>query len=61
MVREVFAKKGAAIHNVDATLVAQKPKLAPPLPAMPETLSRTLNFPASRIAVKATTCSAACR
>lgn len=55
MVREVLAKKNATIHNVDATLVAQEPKLAPHLPAMLENLSRTLGIPASRIAVKATT------
>lgn len=55
MVREVLAKKGAVIHNVDATLLAQEPRVGPHIAAMVENLSRVLAIPASRIAVKATT------
>ncbi|MCC7518235.1 MAG: 2-C-methyl-D-erythritol 2,4-cyclodiphosphate synthase [Verrucomicrobiae bacterium] len=55
-VRETLAARKAAIHNVDATLIAQEPKLAPHLPVMLENLSRVLGIPAGRIAVKATTC-----
>jgi 2-C-methyl-D-erythritol 2,4-cyclodiphosphate synthase len=54
-VREVLAAKKAVIHNVDATVVAQEPRLSPHLPAMLANLSRALGIPADRIAVKATT------
>ncbi len=55
IVRETLEKKKAAIHNVDATVIAQEPKLAPHLPAMLDRLARALKIPADRIAIKATT------
>jgi 2-C-methyl-D-erythritol 2,4-cyclodiphosphate synthase len=41
--------------NVDSTIVAQKPKLAPHLPAMCERIAAALQIPRERINVKAKT------
>lgn len=41
--------------NVDVTIVAQKPKLSPYIPAMIESLAETMLIPAECINVKATT------
>ena len=53
---------GAALHeagcrvgNIDATIVAQKPKLAPYLMAMSENIARTLGISVNDVSVKATT------
>ena len=46
---------GWRIENVDATILAQAPKLAPYIPAMRENLSRALGIPVSDVSVKATT------
>lgn len=47
--------KGWRIANLDATVVAQQPRLAPHLAQMKEALSRALGLDAGRIGVKATT------
>jgi len=47
--------KGYAIGNLDATIVAQRPKLAPHIPQMRENIARALKADADRINVKATT------
>ncbi len=46
---------GFQVENVDATVVAQAPRLAPHIPAMRENIARTLGLPVSRVNVKATT------
>lgn len=46
---------GWRIGNIDATVVAQAPKLAPHIPAMRERLAAVLGLPADRINVKAKT------
>ena len=51
MVRE----KGWEIVNVDNTLLAQKPKIAPFVPAMRQALADTLGLPVEAVSVKATT------
>ena len=43
------------ISNVDATMLAQKPRLGPFIPEMRERISSTLSLPADRISVKVTT------
>jgi 2-C-methyl-D-erythritol 2,4-cyclodiphosphate synthase len=43
------------IGNVDATVVAQAPRLAPHVPAMRENLARALGVDVGRVSVKATT------
>jgi 2-C-methyl-D-erythritol 2,4-cyclodiphosphate synthase len=47
--------RGYEVNNVDGTIVAQRPKLAPYMPRMVQILSKTLKVPADRINIKATT------
>ena len=54
-VREVLAENGYRIGNIDATILAQKPKLAPHIDAMRKNLADTLGIDPSRVSVKATT------
>jgi 2-C-methyl-D-erythritol 2,4-cyclodiphosphate synthase len=54
-VRDVLAGKGASIVNIDATLVAEEPKISPHLAAMKTALSEALSLPPERIGIKATT------
>ena len=46
---------GVTINNVDITIIAQAPKLAPYNAQMRENLANTLGIPLSRVNVKATT------
>lgn len=48
-------EQGYRVGNVDATIVAQAPKLAPYIPAMREKIARCLGVEAARVNVKATT------
>ena len=54
-VREKIAEAGFAVENVDATVIMQRPKLAPYLPLIRQTLANALQIDASTISVKATT------
>ncbi len=45
--------RGGALVNVDATVLAQAPKLAPHLPEMAKRLSGVLGIPLDRVSVKA--------
>lgn len=54
-VRETLAAKGTALINIDATLIAEEPKIAPHLAGMKAALSQALALPADRIGIKATT------
>jgi 2-C-methyl-D-erythritol 2,4-cyclodiphosphate synthase len=55
IVRERLTALGVDVHNVDATLVAEAPKIAPHLAAMKENLATALNVPTDRVGIKATT------
>ena len=44
-----------AVGNVDATLIAQAPRMAPHIPAMRERIAADLNVTPDRVNVKATT------
>ncbi len=58
LLRRVVEKLGAAgfrVQNVDATLVAQAPKLSPYIESMRERLAADLQIDAGRVNVKATT------
>lgn len=58
LLREVVEKvyaQGAAVANVDATLVLQAPKVAPYAPAMRENLAACLRCTVGQVSVKATT------
>lgn len=52
---QLLAEDGGRLLNIDATVVAQRPKLAPHFPKMREALSRTLGIPAAQVSLKATT------
>lgn len=54
-VYERIAAAGLRVGNVDVTIVAQKPKLAPYVPEMTVNLARALHIPPSHVNVKATT------
>ena len=54
-VRELVSAEGWEIRNVDATILAQAPKLAPHISAMRQNLASTLCIDVSRVSVKATT------
>ena len=43
------------IHNVDATLIAEEPRISPHLAAMKENVGKALGLPPSRVGIKATT------
>lgn len=48
-------KKGFTICNIDATIIAQKPKMAPHIPTMRENIAKALNISIDQINIKATT------
>lgn len=48
-------ERGFEIGNVDSTVVAQRPKLAPYMGKMRENLARAMGVDVSRVSVKATT------
>lgn len=54
-IRTKLMDKGFVIINIDATIVAEVPKLAPYIEKMRERLSGTLKIPAENLSVKATT------
>ena len=54
-VAEVMAERGYRLGNVDATVIAQAPKLAPHIPMMRENIAAAFGVDADRISVKATT------
>ncbi len=54
-VGELLDEKGYVIENIDATIIAQKPKLAPYRPQMAANIAEALHLDAGRVSVKATT------
>lgn len=52
---EMVREKGYELGNTDVTIVAQKPKLAPFIPQMIESLAACMGIDADRVSVKATT------
>lgn len=54
LLRRVVARLGAEIGNVDATVVIERPKLAPHRPEMRRRLADALGIPVARVNVKAT-------
>ncbi|MFM8657471.1 MAG: 2-C-methyl-D-erythritol 2,4-cyclodiphosphate synthase [Chthoniobacterales bacterium] len=47
--------RGARINSIDATVIAEAPKIGPHVFAMRERIAGALGMPAARVAVKATT------
>ena len=55
-VNELISSVGyTEIINIDATIIAEKPKLSPFIPAMREKIASVLEIESSRINIKATT------
>lgn len=54
-VYEMMSKRGYKISNIDATVIAQKPKLAPYIDKMRENIASVLHCEIDRVNVKATT------
>ncbi len=48
-------ERGLAISSLDATVIAQEPRLAPHVQAMREAIARTLEVDVDKVSVKATT------
>ena len=54
-VRNILKENGFSVVNIDATIIAQKPKLADFIPHMREKISEVLEISAACVSVKATT------
>ena len=54
-VAETLAEHGYQIGSVDATVLAQRPKLAPHIPAMRAKLAAAMGIDLEQVSVKATT------
>jgi 2-C-methyl-D-erythritol 2,4-cyclodiphosphate synthase len=54
-VGELLEEKGYVIENIDATIIAQKPKLLAYRPQMAVNIAQALHLDPSRVSVKATT------
>ncbi|MDZ4993067.1 2-C-methyl-D-erythritol 2,4-cyclodiphosphate synthase [Clostridium perfringens] len=54
-VGELICKNNYKISNIDATIIAQKPKMAPHIATMRENIAKALNINIDQINVKATT------
>ncbi len=52
---ELIREKGWQIGNIDATVIAQAPRLSPYIQEMRENIATVLNIPLDAISVKATT------
>ena len=50
----LLRERGFSICNIDATVLAQRPKLAPFIPQMRENLAKACGIAASQVSVKAT-------
>lgn len=54
-VRKLMEQKGYRVGNVDATILAQRPKLAPHIMHMRENIAAALHCAVEQVSVKATT------
>lgn len=54
-VADIINKSGYEIVNIDSTIIAQAPKLAPYISMMRQNLAQSLKIPLESISVKATT------
>lgn len=55
VVGEKIKEAGYIVGNIDVTMIAQRPKLAPHIPTMRENIARVLSIDISQVNVKATT------
>jgi 2-C-methyl-D-erythritol 2,4-cyclodiphosphate synthase len=54
-VTELLAQKNARAVHVDATIIAEQPKIAPHIAAMQKTIAGAIGVAASNVSIKATT------
>lgn len=54
-VTRLLGEHGYEIGNIDATIIAQKPKMAPHVPQMRENMAKAMGIETSRLNIKATT------
>ncbi|MCM1282539.1 MAG: 2-C-methyl-D-erythritol 2,4-cyclodiphosphate synthase [Muribaculaceae bacterium] len=54
-VRDLVAEEGYVVENVDATIIAQKPKLRPYMEAMEKNIAQALEIAEDQVNLKATT------
>ena len=54
-VAALIGEKGYVVENIDATIIAQKPKMRPHIPQMEENIAKALHIDVDQINVKATT------
>jgi 2-C-methyl-D-erythritol 2,4-cyclodiphosphate synthase len=54
-VGKLVQEKGYEIQNIDSTIIAQKPKMAPHIQAMVKNIAEALNIDIDIVNVKATT------
>lgn len=54
-VHDLLAGQGYRVQNIDATIVAEQPKMARHIPAMIENIAAAVKVPVSQVNVKATT------
>jgi 2-C-methyl-D-erythritol 2,4-cyclodiphosphate synthase len=54
-VAELLAKENARVVNIDATLIAEAPKIAPYIPAMRKKIADALKLTDRSVSIKATT------
>ena len=54
-VGKMLEDKLYVVENIDATIIAQKPKMLPHIPTMRENIAKALNIETDRVNVKATT------
>ena len=52
---ELVTEAGGRIVNVDATVIAEAPKILPHVPAMKAAVAQALSIPPNRVGIKATT------
>ena len=54
-VKQLLDEKKAVIHNIDATIIAQKPKMAPHIITMRQNVAKALGIEVGQVNIKATT------
>lgn len=54
-VAALITEKGYIVENIDATIIAQKPKMRPHIPQMEENIAKAMGISVDQINVKATT------
>jgi 2-C-methyl-D-erythritol 2,4-cyclodiphosphate synthase len=54
-VKELLGQRNASVINIDATLIAEAPKIGPHLEPMRDKISQALGIPKTAIGIKATT------